>query len=150
MILLTSKQLFESFASLALLMTQRITNPRFSYNLSKTWKQFQAEAESLREQERAIYADYGAKEITLENGAKGLSVDLESLTDTEQSAFTERLKEMQSIPIEIWGHPLTLAEIEAAKIELSPNDFCLLDWLITDEAVSSPEPATEKAQTQTA
>lgn len=147
---LTAKQLFQSFAAFAGLVAQRISNPRLSYNLSKTWKQFQAEAESLREQESAIYREFGATETAMANGAKGLSVDLESLSEERRTAFQEQIEELQKIPIEIWGHLLTLAEIEKAKLELSPNDFLLLEWLIADEAESSPEPATEKAQTQTA
>ena len=145
MLTLTTAQLFQSFAAFAALVAQKISNPRLAYNLSKTWKQVQEEVKSLREQEQAIFHAFGAEEVLQDNGAKALSVDVKKMDEATRESFDAQLKQLQEITIELWGHPLTLAEIETAKLELSPNDFLLLDWLIIEEAAAVEKPKAESA-----
>lgn len=132
MLQLTAKQLFASFNAMAALVAQKIKSPRLAYNLAKTWKAFQEEAENLQKCERSIYENFGAHEVRLENGNTALSLDIETLDKTQQKEFEGRRTALQLVNVELWGHPLTLAEIEENNIELSPAEFAALDWLIVE------------------
>lgn len=134
MLTLTAKELFESFPALAALVGQKIRAARIAYNLSKTWKAFQAEAETLRAQEESLFKEYGGKETVLENGAKAVTVDFDQMNEAARGAFDRKRNELHEIPVEIWGTPLTIEQIEAAGLELSGADFLALSWLIADEA----------------
>lgn len=145
MITLTAKQLFQSAQAFAGLVSQRIKSPRLAYNLSKTWKAFQDEATRLRELEKEIYTRYGGADVTLENGAQAISVDMEKLSEAQRKEFQEETAQLSQVPVELWGHSLKLEEIEANAIELSPAEFAVLDWLIVEETETTIEKAEAKA-----
>lgn len=134
MLTLTAKELFESFPALAALVGQKIKTARVAYNLSKTWKAFQAEAETLRAQEERLFKEFGGKEAVLENGVKAVTVDFDQMSEGARALFDRKRNELHEISVEVWGTQLTLEQIEAAGLELSGADFLALSWLIADEA----------------
>lgn len=138
MLKLTAKELIESSLAFAQLAAEKITgNPKFAYNIGKTWKAAKEEIERIREQELEIYKAFGAKE---EEGEVRLS--LKEMDAPSRRDLEAQLKELHSIEIELWGNLITLAEIEKAKIDLSPSQCDLLSWLIV-EAIPEPKKAAE-------
>lgn len=136
---LTSKQLFQSFPAFSQLVNERMGNgnQRLAYNLSKTFRSLKTETEALREQELEIFKSFGATET---DGR--VEVPYKDFTKKKQKDFDAQLKGLQEIEIEVWGHPMTISEIEKANINLTPAQFELLDWLIIEDE-PAPTPPTE-------
>lgn len=138
MLKLTAKQLIESEMPFALLAVEKIQgNPKLAYNIGKTWKEAKKEIEAIREQIVEVYKAFGAKE---DNGQ--FELGLKELSTEQKAEFDRQIKEVHAIEIELWGSPITLAEIEKAKMDLSPSQCDLLSWLIV-EAIPEPEKAAE-------
>lgn len=121
---LTARQVFETADAFVRLSEQRpIGNPRMAYNLAKSFREFKKEAEALQEQKVEIFKAFGAEKV-----GEQYSLRPEQMTPE----FHAALKEMLEIPIELWGHTIPFADIEAARIDLSPADLIALEWLIVE------------------
>lgn len=130
MIKLTLKQLNFGLQALAIVGNQPIrNNAKLAYNLSKIIKALRAENDIAREQEAAIFRQFDAKE---ENGR--LWFDADQLTPDQQSDFNKQIGDLHAVEVEIWGNQITVAEIDAAGLSLSPIQFEQLDWLIKEES----------------
>ena len=125
----TYSQLLESLPYYqGILNTHIIGNSRLSYNLAKTWKAIKTELTILQAQEKQLFESYGAKE---ENG--NLSIDPAALPKKKQATFQKELADLKSLSVEIWGHPLTLEELDKAGLNFSPAQFEALGWMIAEE-----------------
>jgi hypothetical protein len=147
MLKLTAKQLLDSFQAFAFLAQQKLPAgcQRLAYQLGKSWKQLNSELEQIKKQEEEIYRAFGAE-------AKNnlLQIDFDKLSDAEREDFNQQVLDLQAIPLEIWGHKLTLADLEKMAVNLSAAEFNLLSWLIEEEAEIAPEAPAENAQAATA
>ena len=119
---LTAGQILSSqVAFIQLLNEKPIGKPRLAYNLTRTWKDYQEQFKTLSEQRLEILKSHGAAE----NG------DQVTLAPEKQTLeFKAEMEEFWQMPITLWGHRLTLEELEAAQINLSPATMIALDWLI--------------------
>lgn len=144
MLTLTAKQLFQSVPAMAALVAQKIKSPKLAYNLGKSWKDFQEEYSNLQKTEREIYEDFNATETQAENGAAILTVDVDNLSESQRAEFESRRAALMLVSVELWGHPLTLEDLEVNGIELSPAEFAMLDWLIVEKVHETHDQAQAK------
>ena len=141
MVKLKLQQLNAALQALTVIGLQPIRgNAKLGYNLSKIIKCLKAEIEIAREQEAAIFRSFNAKE---ENGQ--LFFDEGQLDSTQEKEFNQQIKDLHAIEIEVWGSQITLAEIDAAGLSLSPVQFEQLDWLIADPAGENTQETAKAA-----
>ena len=131
MLKLTTKQLQQSLPAFMQMANMPLApgNQRLAYNLGKTLSALKKEGEALGKQELEIFKTFGATE---ENGQ--WKVDFAHDTGELKEHFNEEIEALNAIEIEVWGHHITLSELEKANINLSPAQFELLDWLIVEDA----------------
>lgn len=144
MLTLTVKDLFSSFQIFSQLAAHKLNagHQRLAYNLGRTLRELRKEAETLSEQQQVIYKAFPHKETTQPDGSKILLAEFEKFTTEEKSQFDVEIKSLDTTQIEVWGHKLTLDEIEKANITISGNDFAALHWLIADEDETQVERTT--------
>lgn len=130
MLKLTIADVGVSLQALTQIGTQAIRgNAKLAYNIGKIIKGLKAESDFAREQEANVFRNLGATE---KDGR--LSFEIGQLSEEQQKEFTKQLEDCYSIEVEIWGNQITVAEIDAAGLSLSPIQFEQLHWLIKDES----------------
>lgn len=127
MLKLTIQELTQSYQAFSALAAQKFKGVKLRWNIARTLGEFKKEIDHVREQESEIYKAFDAIE---EKGF--LRLDPEKMTPERQKEFDRQIKELQAIEVEIWGHPLTLTQIEEAGIDLSPAEMDNLRWLIEE------------------
>jgi len=121
---LTARQLLESSESFIRLLNEKpLGKPQLAYNLTRTFRDFRTEIEELSKQRLAIIKAHGGEE---KDGQVTLSRD--KLTPE----FQTEMEEFLAIPVTLWGHRITINELEAAQINLSAAEMLVLDWLICE------------------
>ena len=129
MLKLTIQELTQSFQTFSALAAQKFKGVKLRWNIARTFGEFKKEIEHVREQEGDIYKSFEAIQDT-----GFLRLDPEKMTPERQQEFERQIKELQAIEVELWGHPLTLTQMEEAGIDLSPAEMDSLHWLIVEEA----------------
>ena len=135
MVKLTIGQVNNSLQALSIIGGQPMKgNAKLAYNISKILKGLRVEAETAREQEEKLFREFDAQE---KDGR--LFFESDQLSSDQQTEFGQRIKDLYSVEVEIWGSQITLAEIDAAGLALSPAQFEQLDWLIADPESEKPK-----------
>lgn len=125
MITVTLKQLLESESALSTFTKKPwpARSIKISYALGKLYRKVADEFKDYNEARDFLIKSNGEES----EGKVKLKRDKASV-----ECFTESIKQLHAVEVELYGEKITLAQIEDAELPMTPEELGLLDWLIIE------------------